>query len=293
MKLTLPTFFIIGAAKAGTTSLHHYLDQHPEIQMSAIKEPNFFAGAPNGIPYPVGRVDRLDEYEALFDPRFEVRGEASPSYTNSPRRSGVPERIGELVPDGRFIYLVRDPIARTLSQFQMRVADGKQRQSLREALGDDLDREDPHSYYLTCQSFYARQLELYLRHFSEKKILVVDQADLLQDRKTTLREIFSFLSVDDGFTSTQFDSELFRGKERRAYPPFFVRFVKPALAAPARRLPSGLRGSVRGAIERAFLPKVSAPELDDRTRMRLEELYADDVDRLRALTGRKFSSWSV
>ena len=88
--LTLPTFFIIGAAKAGTTSLHFYLDQHPQIQMSAIKEPNYFAGAANGIPYPVGRVDRLERYEQLFDPAFEVRGEASPSYTSAPRRLGVP-----------------------------------------------------------------------------------------------------------------------------------------------------------------------------------------------------------
>ncbi|HEX6688727.1 MAG TPA: sulfotransferase [Solirubrobacterales bacterium] len=290
--MTLPTFFIIGAAKAGTTSLHFYLDQHPEIQMSATKEPNYFAGAANGIPYPVGRVDRLDRYERLFDPAFEVRGEASPSYTSAPRRAGVPERIAQAVPDGKFVYVVRDPIARTLSQYQMLVAAGKERRSLPEALGR-LEESDPHSFYLTCQSFYAHQLQLYLRRFPGERILVIDQAELLADRDATLREVFSFLSVDPAFTSERFDAELFQGGERRVYPRFFTRFVKPIAAAPFRRLPDGFRDSLRGSVERAVLPKVPRPRLDDRLRARLISLYTEDVERLRELTGKKFPSWSI
>jgi hypothetical protein len=289
--LTLPNFFIIGAAKAGTTSLHHYLDLHPQIQMSAVKEPNYFAGAPNGIPYPVGRVDRLDEYERLFDPAFEVRGEASPSYTSAPRRSGVPERIAELVPEAKFVYLVRDPIARTVSQYQMLVAAGKERKSLPEAIAG-LDGADPHSFYLTCQSFYARQLELYLRRFAQERVLVVDQTDLLAEREATLREVFSFLSVEEDFTSAQFEAELFRGGERRVYPRFFTRFVKPVAAAPFRRLPAGVRNSLRRPLERA-LPTVPRPELDQELRDRLGELFGGDVERLRELTGRRFASWSI
>lgn len=113
----LPTFFIIGAAKAGTTSLHWYLDQHPEVGMSTIKEPNFLSGPENGIPYPTRRITELSDYRRLFDPTYPVRGEASPSYTNSPRRRGVPERVKKLVPAARFIYLVRDPVERTISHY--------------------------------------------------------------------------------------------------------------------------------------------------------------------------------
>jgi hypothetical protein len=292
MALTLPTFFIIGAAKAGTTSLHFYLDQHPQIQMSAIKEPNYFAGAANGIPYPVGRVDRLEAYERLFDSAFEVRGEASPSYTNAPRRAGVPERIERLVPNGKFVYLVRDPIARTLSQYQMLVAAGKERRSLPEALAG-LDGSDPRSFYLTCQSLYAHQLQLYLGRFPQERILVIDQADLLADRDAILREVFSFLAVDISFSSERFGAELFRGGERRVYPRFFDRFVKPVAGAPFRRLPAGLRTSLRRPIERALLPTVPPPTLSGPDRARLEEIYGDDVERLRALTGKSFPSWSV
>src|SRR5258708_4333366 len=131
--MALPTFFIIGAGKAGTSSLHHYLDQHPEIQMSSNKEPHFFAGPENGFPYAMGRVSGLKEYERLFDPAFSVRGESSPGYTSYPRRQGVPERIRELVPDAKFIYLARDPIARTVSHHLHRIAVAGQRPPLSDA----------------------------------------------------------------------------------------------------------------------------------------------------------------
>jgi Sulfotransferase family len=289
--LTLPTFFIIGAAKAGTTSLHSYLDQHPEIQMSAIKETNFFSGPAGATPYPVGRVSNLDEYEELFDPSVEVRGESSPSYTNFPRRRGVPEAIENLVPEAKFVYVVRDPIARTASHYQMLVTAGKERRTLDDALAA-LDRADPHSHRLTCQSFYARQLEQYLRRFPQERILVVDQADLLSNRQLTLREAFSFLSVDDAFTSAQFETEHFKGHERPVYPRL-LRAVKPALAAPARWLPRGPRDSLRRSLEGKLLPKAAAPSLSGEWRARLGELYADDVARLRALTGKPFTKWSI
>ena len=86
----LPTFFVIGAARAGTTSMHYYLSLHPQIQMSATKEPHYFAGPPGEIPYGGPRVDSLDDYRKLFDPSAPVRGEASPSYAAYPRRQGVP-----------------------------------------------------------------------------------------------------------------------------------------------------------------------------------------------------------
>jgi len=199
--MPLPTFFIIGAPKAGTTSLHLYLDSHPEVQMSANKEPRFFAGPENGIPYAPGRVSDLEGYESLFDSSFAVRGEASTDYAIHPRRAGVPERIGKLVPNAKFIYMVRDPIARTISHYQMRVAVLGERRSLEEALGDFADVASPYVW----PSLYASQLELYLRRFPRERMLVVDQADLLADRRHTLQEIFRFLEVDETVDSSQFD----------------------------------------------------------------------------------------
>jgi hypothetical protein len=289
--MALPTFFIIGAPKAGTTSFHHYLDQHPQIQMSINKEPRFFAGPENGVPYAKGKVDRLADYEQLFDPVIGVRGEASTDYATHPRREGVPERIRELVPRAKFLYLVRDPFDRTVSHYRMRVAYLGERRSLREALSDLSDRTSPYVW----PSLYASQLERYLDHFPQETIMVVDQADLLAQRRPTLREVFAFLDVDDAADSAQFDEELSvlsDGRELRAYSPRYDRFVQ-RLTAPARWVPQRIRRPLRRSVDRMLWPTVEPPVLGDELRARLHELYAGEVERLRALTGKSFPTWSV
>jgi Sulfotransferase domain len=289
--MALPTFFIIGAAKAGTTSLHFYLDQHPEIGMSTVKEPHFFAGPENGIPFPPERVTDLGAYEALFDPSFRVRGEASPSYTNAPRREGVPERIKRLVPEAKLIYLVRDPVERTLSHYRHSLASGTEQRPLEEAIAD-LERDDPYCY-LACHSLYGRQLELYLRQFAAEDVLVLDQAQLLAERPAALRRAFSFLEVDPGFRSERFGQELWRTSERRVSPPGHHNFIARAIAPRTRWVPARARRRLRRAWEKAFWRPLEKPELTAEQRARLQEFFAPDVERLRALSGERFANWSL
>jgi hypothetical protein len=286
--MALPTFFIIGAPKAGTTSLHHYLDQHPEVQMSAVKEPQFFSGPPGGIPYRMGRIEDLGRYEELFDPAVRVRGEATAEYAVSPRRAGVPERIREMVPEAKFIYLVRDPVPRTISNYKMMVALKGERRSLHEALGDFSDLR---SLYIS-PSLYATQLELYLRRFPEDRILVLDQAELRSDRMPTLRRAFSFLGVDPDVESAGFEDELLTSQEWREYPDGYADYVAKRVAPLFRWIPTGFRRSVRGAVERRLWPPVDT-SMDDELRERLEERFAPEADRLRRLTGQRFAGWSV
>ncbi|MDX1394802.1 MAG: sulfotransferase domain-containing protein, partial [Gemmatimonadota bacterium] len=106
----LPNLLVIGAMNAGTTSLYHYLRLHPEIHMSTPKELTFFADEWN---WPRG----LDWYASHFDPSFAVNGEASPLYTTYPECPEIAERIGRNLPDVKLLYLVRDPIARMISQY--------------------------------------------------------------------------------------------------------------------------------------------------------------------------------
>ena len=286
--MTLPTFFIIGAPKAGTTSLHSYLAAHPQIQMSSVKEPRFFAGPENGIPYPPDRVGSLDAYEALFDPAAEVRGESSTDYATHPRRQGVPERIGELVPEARFIYLVRDPIARTVSHYKMTTALLGERRTLREALGDLADMRSP---YLS-PSLYATQLELYLRSFAAERILVIDQADLQAERGATLSRVFDFLSVEDTAPLGDFAERHLESGDWRAYPSGYAEFVARHVAPRLRWIPAGARRSARRSVERVLWRPLDTA-LDDDLRERLEGLYAPEVARLRSLTGMEFPTWSV
>jgi hypothetical protein len=288
--MALPTFLIIGAMKCGTTSLHYYLRLHPEIQIPTLKELNFFSGPPDRFPYPTGarRIADLAEYETMFDPNFRVRGEASPNYTVFPRRTGVPERIKELVPEIKLIYLVRDPIERTIAQYQLQVATANERRSLGDALGD---LTDPYSLY-TCPSLYARQLEKYLEFFPSERLLVVEQADLLNERRATLREIFAFLGVDETFEAPQFEEELNTSEAHRTYSRFIV-VSRWARGTVLLRLPRGLRVSMRRAVERVVSRPLEPPVLSEDLRARLHELYAEDVALLRRMTGKKFPTWSI
>jgi hypothetical protein len=288
--MALPTFLIIGAMKCGTTSLHYYLRLHPEIQIPTLKELNFFSGPPGPFPYPAGakRIERLDEYESMFDPAFRVRGEASPNYSVYPRRKGVPERIKQLIPDAKLIYLVRDPIDRTIGQYQLQVATANERRSLPDALGDLSDRC---SLY-TCPTFYAQQLERYLVHFPQERLLVVDQADLLNDQRATLREIFAFLGVDENFDSPRFDEKLNTSDSHRTYSRFVV-MSRWARGTPLLRLPRPVRLFMRRSVERMVSKPLEKPVLGDALRDRLRELYAQDATRLRQLTGKAFPTWTV
>ncbi|MDX6610217.1 MAG: hypothetical protein QOF85_2142 [Solirubrobacterales bacterium] len=286
--MALPTFFVIGAPKAGTTSLHNYLAAHPQIQMSAVKEPRFFAGPENGIPYPPDRVGSLNAYEALFDPATGVRGESSTDYATHPRRQGVPERIKELVPEARFIYLVRDPVARTVSHFKMRTALLGERRTLREALGDLTDLCSP---YLS-PSLYATQLELYQRAFPAARILVIDQADLEAERGATLSRVFDFLSVEETGPLDGFAEEHLGSGAWRTYPSGYASFIARHVAPRVQWIPGGPRQSARRLVERVLWRPLDT-SLDDDLREQLEDLYAPEVARLRTLTGMEFPTWSV
>lgn len=183
----LPTIIGIGAMKAGTSALHRYLDAHPDTAMSAPKELNFFFGSqPDGEAIdgwsPGGNWWRGEDwYRGHFPDDRLVGGECSPGYT-SPDHPHVAERMAAVVPDARLICLVRDPLARAVSQYRHHVRDGTETRDLDEAL------LDPDSQYVTRSRFHAA-LRPFLRHFPRGQLLVVAQEDLHADRAATLRRV--------------------------------------------------------------------------------------------------------
>ncbi|MCW2988310.1 MAG: sulfotransferase [Solirubrobacterales bacterium] len=286
--MALPNFFVIGAPKAGTTSLHTDLDRHPQIQMSAVKEPRFFAGPKNGIPFPADHVASRQEYEALFDPDSPVRGESSTDYATHPRRTGVPERIKELVPEARFVYMVRDPVDRTISHYRMRTALLGERRPLAEALADLSDLRCPY----VAPSLYGTQLDLFLRHFPAERILVLDQADLRSDRAATLAAIHRFLDVDDWLEAEPKGEMLLSSSEWRTYPAGYAGFIARFVAPHFQWVPKGMRKGLRNRVERVLWQPLDS-ELSDDLRTRLQERFAPEAARLRELTGKGFETWSV
>ena len=277
----LPNLIVIGAMKCGTTSLHRYLRLHPEIEMSAPKELNYFV---QELQLGLGE----DWYRSHFDPRNAVRGESSVHYTNHPRFAGVPERIHALVPAAKLIYMVRDPIERMLSHYVHNRAGGYERLSAEEALSR------PSSYI--DRSLYFMQLRRYLEHFDREQVLILTQEELNAERRVTLARAFEFLGVDPGFDSPQFDREweTGQGKGRR----FSV--LDRLARLPGMRvfdksydhLPEG----VLWMIERiAYSPRGGAaekPAISDELRARLRETFRPDVAQLEEFAGRELR-WDV
>jgi Sulfotransferase family len=183
--MTLPNYVVIGAMKAGTVSLRHYLDGHPDVFLGrggTFGEPNFFIAEFN---WPRGR----DWYESLFAGagRATAIGECSPSYTWAHTFGGVPARMAQLIPQARLIYLVRDPIARMQSMYLHQVSAGRERRRAEVALLDDR--------YLG-PSRYGFQLAAFLDHFDRRQILVV-ASEVLRDRpREALSAVFGHLGVD-------------------------------------------------------------------------------------------------
>jgi Sulfotransferase family len=279
---------VIGAARAGTTSLHYYLSLHPGIQMSAVKEPHFFSGPAGEFPYGAARVERMQDYRALFDPAVPVRGEASPGYAAYPRRTGVATRIREQVPGARLIYLVRDPVQRTISHYRHRVATEGEQRGLAAALGD----MEPTNIYL-CASRYATQIEQYQACFPADRILVIDQADLRQDREQTLRRIFAFLGVDSGFSSPEFARE-YRGSDAgRRFPAWYRAALRIGEHTPLALVPVPLRRRMRAGVESAVLPALPDVVLEEGLHARLVDVLGPEAERFGKLTGLDITAWQL
>lgn len=283
----LPNFFVIGALKAGTTSLHFYLEQVPGIHMSHVKETNFFLDPIPGLAFK--RVASLRQYERLFRSDAPVRGESSPAYTLYPLLRGVPERIAALVPDAKFIYVVRNPADRIISHYIHDVATKGVRRSLADNARDLSDAEN--HYIIPC--LYSMQLQRYLKVFDASQILVIDHEDLLHDRPTTLSEVFGFLNVDARFYTPAFDTERLKRGDLRRVPPRLGTIRDRVGTSPLRFVPSGIRRPLRQVVERALWPAVEPPVLTDAQRRDIRHVCAPDVARLREFTGKAFSTWDV
>jgi hypothetical protein len=275
----LPNLFIVGAAKSGTTSLHNYLDAHPDICMSAPKEPGTFAAT-------VWR-EKLGEYAGMFsDPEAAIRGDSSTRYSTYPVVQGIPERIASKCPDARLIYVVRDPIDRIVASWVQGFTTLYEHRTLNAVLAD-LDQ--PANRFVAA-SRYATQLERWLEHFDHGQILVIDQTELRDNRHETLLGALEFLGVRPEVPPVT-DREFNTTDVKVRMTPTALRLwvtVQPL----ARRLPGRAMDSVSKS--RLFpVEKIGRPALSGELRARLEDELRGEAARFRELTGMSFSSWSI
>jgi len=290
--VTMPNFFIVGAQKAGTTSLYHYLNQHPQVYMSPRKEPHFFEGMHSEFRRPGRRsapVSDLAEYQALFEGAKDERaiGEASASYLYSTR---APHLIKSSVPDAKVIAILRNPADRAYSNFLHCVQVGREPlRSFDEALQAEearmRDKWGPLWYYKQ-KGFYYAQVKRYFDTFGRDRVGVWLYEDLRDDTFGALGEVFRFLDIDDGFVPDASIEHNPSGIPRVGRLYTGVRALtarNPVLVE--RVLPAKLRGYVKSRI--MARPPPFPPEL----REGLISAYKEDILKLQDLIGRDLSVW--
>ena len=303
--MTLPNFLIIGAAKAGTNALYHYLRQHPQIYMSPWKEPKFFAfeteadlgfRAANGRDAPVNASVILDqaEYEELFDDARDgelARGEASTHYLYVEKSPG---RIKTLIPDARLIAVLRNPVDRAFSSYQHLVRDDLEPLDFGAALDAEPQRIAEHYAYLyryTDMGFYSQQLDRYEKTFPENQLCVLLYDDLRSDPEETCRRIFSFLGVDEDFVPDM------SGEYNRSGVPknrVMHRLLNPS-APMKRRLwnvtPRFARERLLDAQTKIVNRNLQRQTMPEHERDRLRGVFREEVGRLEARLDRDLSHW--
>jgi hypothetical protein len=261
--------------KCGTTSLYYLLADHPEVAMSARKETDFFIAE--------GNFHRgLAWYQSQFRGEAKAVGEVSPNYTKCHLFAGVPDRINDVVPDAKLIYLVRDPIRRTVSHYVSSRSVGREHRSLENALNDVTTS----NYVLT--SMYHRQIEPYLDRFARDNMLFLPTEDLARRPRAVMRRVYRFVGVDDQFESEWIEATLNDSAAKTVQPRWF-RWISDTL------LSQPLKDRIRPYFPEEWIPgkRLRRPELTPDLRRKMIDHLGPDVEKFRTVTGRSFESWSM
>ena len=287
-----PRGYIIGAQKAGTTTLAFLLDQHPGITLSTPKEPDFFTRHwPNG----------LDWYRGRFSGDAGFLIDASTSYSMAPDRAaaapdraaaapadgdgfqplaGVPERIRSLRPDARFVYILRNPVERTYSAYWHSVRAGEETRPLNQVLEDG-------AYYLQ-PSRYHFQIARYLEHFDIEAFHFIRFDTLTADPVAAARDCLAFFGV----TPVDFAFTLEAPKNQSFQYNRLGRLMRVAVGSEQRL--KAVAETVRNVVPDALHPLIKSavskgiPEITESDRRLLKDYFAAENDQLERLTGIRF-----
>ncbi|MGP6085939.1 sulfotransferase [Antarctobacter jejuensis] len=299
-----PDFFLVGAAKAGTTAVYTWLRQHPGAFLPEVKEPGYFAyagqsSAPAKGPFDpqyVGTIcTRHEDYARLYHGSGDrLRGDLSPVYLLD---EGAAARIAAARPDARIIILLRDPVARAFSQFKHHRRDGLEPcQSFEAALQAEPERLQAgwswgHGY--ATHGHYEAQVARYLYHFPRDQILTLEHQSLLSDPDQAWREICGHVGLSA--------IPLEKNEQVNATSSLDGVTARPAITRRLRHpgpLQKALKTLMPPAVRRALRRRIEGrpgdvPVLRSETRDALSRQYAGERLRLEEMTGLSLTHWST
>ena len=281
-KVVWPTFLMVGAPKAGTTSVYHYLRQHPEIFMSNVKEPHYFTLSgkdrerfPDAVIH--GTTYTREEYLDLFKVvgTEKARGEESTGYLMS---STAAERIRHEIPDAKIIVVLRNPADRAFSGYLMKLRNAREWSSLETAF-------ERGKVYVE-NSFYYNNLLRYYELFPRERIAIFLFEDMRRDPVAVMQRMYRFLEVDEGFLpeTTTRHNEAWMPKN------LHLNYIRNFILR-AKRVREILDRTQAKRLFRKFT-RGGPPEFPGEIRARLMDLYSKDIEDVEVLTGLDLSVWS-
>jgi len=289
-----PNLFVIGAMKSGTTTLHDALGKHPEIFMAPCKEPNYFLGMPlrdhswfDDHPYDSqGRWYFKLFDEAKRNPRVKYAGESSTDYAKYPLFKECAERIKAFNPNAHFIYIIRDPIERTISHYWHDVRTAKTEKSMMDAVVSD--------HNLIDVSDYALQLKQYLHAFPKEQIYVLTLEHFRDNRDDALRGVFEWLGVD----ATIRVHDLERSNETPDFPyvprPGMGWLARLSLKRDWRKTTRHMPKTFQGALHRFTYRQMARPkDAPSEIVEYLRPILAERTTALTSLLGLEFPEWKT
>lgn len=298
--MPLPNFFIIGAAKSGTTSLQAYLAQHPEVYFSPYKEPNYFALAGAKLPrigpaspevlfHLIHRHSVVDfaEYQKLF---LNVKGEkavgeASVRYLYFEK---APGRIKEVVPNARFIAVLREPVSRLYSHYCMNVQYQIEPLDLMSAIDAEKARIEANwgwDWHYVSVSRYASQVKRYLTYFSPEQLKIFLYDDFVQNPGKVFSEACTHLGIDPSFSPDMSERGKVAYRARNLTLDRWLHWPSPTRNFAEKVLPRWFRRRLFSFLEQRNSAPV--PKLDPKSRESLNPLFSEDILELEELLGRK------
>jgi hypothetical protein len=258
--------------KCATTSLHYYLNLHPEISMSKKRELRFFVQERSWFR-------GLDWYCSHFNFNTPICGESSTSYSKYPQFEGVPERIYRVIPQVKLVYSVRDPIDRLVSQYVHHVANGEERRPF-DVVCADLNVQNKY----VANSLYHWQMTQYLKYFAPENILVLVTEQLQAQPEVVLAHLFRFLGVDPTFYAPAFQKRKHTIREKRKLNKLGQRITRSSEEYLNPHAPGVQRYLVRQLCWPLSRP-LEKPTVEAEVRQRLQAYFYADVQKLKKWVG--------
>lgn len=287
-----PNFFIVGAAKSGTTSLANYLGQHPSVYLSPVKEPFYFVND-------YGMKD-YNEYLSLFRRAGDARviGEASTGYLFDKTSA---TNISKSLPGSKVLMILRNPSDMAHSLWRHMSARGNENLSFEMSITDS-QREFRKgmtfmeacvgwwcNYLYLERGLYCGQVKRYLHAFPRDNVKICIYEKFFEDLETSCREIFGFLGIDMGFVP-RFKKLNEGGVARSAFIRKVISRKYPTLRS---IVPLRERTWLRLFVQKMNLTKEKISPLKLETRNWLESFFRDDITCLERILGQEIPQWKI